>query len=277
MLRQRVATALVLIPLVSAAVLLLPSIYLGLIFALLALLSAAEWARLSGISSCSAQVPYMLLIALGIYGAAWLLHERAGVLWPMAGAVVWWGLVAVGLAGLRGRGPSRTLEGVNLLQLLAGLATLVPAWAALVFLHSSPGGGAALVLFLLVLVWVAESGAYFAGRRWGRTKLAPGISPGKTLEGVGGALAGALLCALIWAMLQGYRWEETLLFALLCLTTTLISVVGDLFESLMKRLRNLKDSGQVLPGHGGLLDRIDSLTAAAPVFVTGLLLMGKAA
>jgi phosphatidate cytidylyltransferase len=269
-------TALALVPLVSAAVLLLPSPYLGLVFALLVLLGAAEWARLSGISSCGAQVPYILLIASGVYGAARLLDEGSGVFWAMVGASLWWVLVALFLTGLRVRGLARKLEGVNVLQLLAGLVTLIPAWAALMLLHSAPGPGAALVLFLLVLIWVADSGAYFAGRRWGRTKLAPGISPGKTLEGVAGAVAGALLCALAWAALQGYRWEETLVFALLCVTTTLFSVAGDLFESLMKRLRDVKDSGRTLPGHGGLLDRIDSLTAAAPVFVTGLMMMGKA-
>jgi phosphatidate cytidylyltransferase len=277
MLRQRIVTALVLIPLVCGAVLFLPSIYLGLLFALLALLGAGEWARLSGISSCIAQVPYILVTALSIYGAAWLLRDRADFFWPMAGASLWWLLVAVVLAALRARGPKRHLEGISLLQLTAGLLTLIPAWVALMFLHSAPATGAALVLFLLVLMWVADSGAYFAGRRWGRTKLAPGISPGKTLEGVAGALAGAVLCGVVWAMVQGYRWQESLLFVLLCLLTTLVSVAGDLFESLMKRLRNLKDSGQTLPGHGGVLDRIDSLTAGAPVFVTGLLLMGKAA
>lgn len=277
MLRQRVLTSLTLIPLISAGVLWLPSVYLGLVFALLALVGAAEWARLSGISSCIAQIPYVLLIGLGLYGAALLLQYRTVVVWPLAAACLWWLLVAMALGGLRVRGLRRELEGVNLLQLLAGLITLIPAWVALMFLHSSPSAGASLVLFLLVLMWVADSGAYFAGRRWGRNKLAPGISPGKTVEGVGGALAGALVCGLIWAGVQGYGVAETLLFLLLCLVTTLVSVAGDLFESLMKRLRNLKDSGQTFPGHGGVLDRIDSLTSAAPVFVTGLLLIGKAA
>jgi len=252
-------------------------VYLGLVFALLALLGAGEWARLSGVSSCTAQIPYILLVGLGLYGAAVLLRHRTEIIWPLWAACLWWLLVAMVLLRLRVRGLQRELEGVNVLQLLAGLITLIPAWVALMFLHSSPSSGAALLLFLLVLMWVADSGAYFAGRRWGRTKLAPGISPGKTMEGVVGALAGALVCGLIWAGLQGYGGLDSLLFVLLCLITTLLSVVGDLFESLTKRLRNLKDSGQTFPGHGGVLDRIDSLTAAAPLFVAGLLLIGKAA
>jgi phosphatidate cytidylyltransferase len=266
-----------LIPLVSTGVLFLPSVYLGLVFGVFALVGAGEWARLSGMSACVAQVPYLLLIALGLYGAALLLQDRTVAFLPLGGACLWWLLVALVLLGLRVRGLERELQGVSLSQLLAGLITLIPAWLALMYLHSSAGPGASLLLFLLVLMWVADSGAYFAGRRWGRTKLAPGISPGKTLEGVAGALAGALVCGLIWAGLEGYSGRETVLFTLLCLVTTLVSVVGDLFESLMKRLRNLKDSGQTFPGHGGVLDRIDSLTSAAPVFVTGLVLIGKAA
>jgi len=151
---------------------------------------------------------------------------------------------------------------------------LVPAWASLVVIHGVDPQGPRLLLFLMVLIWVADSFAYFAGRRWGRTKLAPVISPGKTREGVYGALAGAVLCGggLVWLMPQG----NPLLLILFCLLIVLVSVVGDLFESLMKRQAGVKDSGSLLPGHGGMLDRIDSLTAAAPLFLLGLLLLGEA-
>jgi phosphatidate cytidylyltransferase len=126
------------------------------------------------------------------------------------------------------------------------------------------------VLFLLVLIWIADSGAYFAGRRWGRRKLAPLVSPGKTREGAYGALAGGLLWGGVLAALYGVSVPQQGGLVLLCLLTVVASIVGDLYESLSKRERGVKDSGSLLPGHGGILDRIDSLTAAAPVFALGL-------
>jgi phosphatidate cytidylyltransferase len=123
----------------------------------------------------------------------------------------------------------------------------------------------------LILIWVADSGAYFVGRQWGKNKLAPRVSPGKTIEGLLGALAGGL----IWGY-AGMVWFEPKsgwLFVALCFVTVLFSVLGDLVESLFKRNAGVKDSGQLLPGHGGVLDRLDSLTSAAPVFVLGLMLL----
>jgi phosphatidate cytidylyltransferase len=273
MLRQRVLTALVLIPLVVAGVLLLPSVWLGLALALVILLGSGEWARLSGIEACLAQIPYILVSALGLYGAAFLLQDPARAAWLLFPAALWWLGLSLLLLAWRRSGLDRNLKGVSYGQLLLGFCTLVPAWGALIYLHSQFEPGPRLLLFLLVLIWVADSGAYFAGKRWGRTKLAPGISPGKTLEGVAGALFGVLLCGLGWSLAMGYAPSTGLSFILLCLLTGAVSVSGDLFESLMKRLRGLKDSGQMLPGHGGVLDRIDSLTAAGPVFAAGLLLL----
>jgi phosphatidate cytidylyltransferase len=273
MLRQRVFTALVLIPLVVAGVLLLPSVWVGLALALVILLGSGEWARLSGIDACIAQTPYILLVALGIYGAAFLLRDEVRAAWLLYAAALWWLGLSLLLLAWRRTGLRRTLSGVSYGQLLLGLCTLIPAWSALVYLHSRPEGGPGLLLFLLVLIWVADTGAYFAGKRWGHTKLAPGISPGKTLQGVIGALLGVLLCGLGWSLAMGYAPDTGLGFSLLCLLTGAASVFGDLLESLMKRLRGLKDSGQMLPGHGGVLDRIDSLTAAGPVFAAGLLLL----
>lgn len=150
-----------------------------------------------------------------------------------------------------------------------GPIVLTPLWTALVALHGNGEDGPSSVLFLMILIWVADSGAYFAGRQWGRNKLAPVISPGKTWEGVYGAVFGALICGLLLAWyrsdIEGFHWLVPV-----CVITVLMSVVGDLFESVMKRKMDMKDSGTLLPGHGGVLDRIDSLTAAAPVFVLGL-------
>ncbi|MCG8324904.1 MAG: phosphatidate cytidylyltransferase, partial [Thiotrichales bacterium] len=129
--------------------------------------------------------------------------------------------------------------------------------------------------FLLVLIWVTDSAAYFSGKRWGRRKLAQRVSPGKSWEGVIiSLLAVALLSVVSLNWLPGSH-EKPMLFVLLCVVTAACSVLGDLLESLIKRCAELKDSGSLLPGHGGILDRIDSLTAASPIFLAGLILMGK--
>ena len=165
MLKQRALTALVLIPLVVAGVLLLPSVWVGLVWALVILLGSGEWARLSGIDACIAQIPYLLFTALGICGAALLLQDPARAAWLLYAAALWWlGLSLLLLAWRRG-GLQRKLTGVSYGQLLLGLCTLLPAWSALVYLHARPELGPRLLLFLLVLIWVADSGAYFAGKR----------------------------------------------------------------------------------------------------------------
>jgi phosphatidate cytidylyltransferase len=155
----------------------------------------------------------------------------------------------------------------------AGLLALVPAWVAMVRLRVDVPRGAQWVLFALCLVWAADIGAYFAGRSFGRVKLAPQVSPGKTWEGVCG---GLLLAALV--ALWGSRWfaVPVLKFVPLCLAVVAFSIVGDLTESLLKRFAGLKDSGTLFPGHGGVMDRIDSLTSAMPVLMLGLAAIGVA-
>jgi len=129
-----------------------------------------------------------------------------------------------------------------------------------------------MLLFLFVLIWVADIAAYFTGKRFGRNKLAEQLSPGKTREGVLGATIGALLFSLvgIYFWQEKLAWGLAIYFILLCVLSALISVVGDLFESLLKRNAGKKDSGSIIPGHGGVLDRIDSLLAASPGFMLGL-------
>jgi len=264
MLRQRVLTASVLAIVVVWTVLKLPVAGFGLALLAVILPAAWEWALLAGLGETRQRL---------LYGGAVL--ALIALLWPLArddgfvaglllavvagwcGALVWmWRYVL--RPDRRDRAPTVAA---------AGLVVLVAPWVALVALRV--GYGAEYVLFLLLLVWGADIGAYFAGRRWGRRKLAPAISPGKTWEGVlGGAIAVLALAPIGAAILKmGDRWPW---FALVCLVTMGFSIVGDLFESMMKRQRGLKDSGSLLPGHGGVLDRVDSLTAAAPVFVFGL-------
>jgi phosphatidate cytidylyltransferase len=156
------------------------------------------------------------------------------------------------------------------------LIVLIPTWLAVVALHESGEQGPLLVMYLLSLIWVADSGAYFSGRAWGKRKLAPSVSPGKSWEGVGGGALLSLAYAVGAAQVLGLPGNQWPLFVVLSLVTVLFSVLGDLTESMFKRHAGIKDSGTLLPGHGGVLDRIDSVTAAAPVFVVGFWLGGFA-
>jgi phosphatidate cytidylyltransferase len=176
-------------------------------------------------------------------------------------ALAWWVFALVWVAIAPARVNRVTAAG-------AGLLVLVPAWLALARLHAA---GPQWLLFLILLVVAADVGAYFAGRRFGNNKLAPRVSPGKTWEGVlGGFVAAALLAAVgvWWFKVDAPR------FLALCIVVVVASIIGDLTESLFKRHAGLKDSGRLLPGHGGLLDRVDSVTAAAPVFLIGLERLG---
>ena len=156
------------------------------------------------------------------------------------------------------------------LNLLAGVFIIIGAFVAITGLHQAAQYGATYILVLLLLIWVADSAAYFSGKRFGRHKLAPLVSPGKTWEGVAGAALATVLFALLTAYLLAFDRREVLLFVVLALCTLAFSILGDLIESLFKRRAGVKDSSRLLPGHGGILDRIDSLMAAAPVFLLGL-------
>lgn len=270
MLKQRVITALILASLLIAAVLLLPTGYLAIVLGWAVAIGGREWAKLSGIDIRSMQLVYALFLLICLAGVYYYLPETwlPGV---MAAAIAWWLYALFSLTRYRTDQDSAVSTPIRALQ---GLIVLVPAWLALVSIHRILSTGPGLLLFVLILIWSADVGAYFAGHRWGRHKLAPQVSPGKTREGVYGATAAALICGLILAWWLDVGMAQLPLILLLCLVTMLSSIVGDLFESLLKRQQGLKDSGTLLPGHGGMLDRIDSLTAAAPVFLFGLILLG---
>ncbi len=155
------------------------------------------------------------------------------------------------------------------IKLAACELAILPSWLALMRLHGDADRGPVWALFAFALIWTADIAAYFAGRRFGTTKLSPRISPNKTRAGVWGALAAGGVLALVCGWLLGERGARLVALVALSLLAVLASIVGDLFESLIKRQANAKDSGMLFPGHGGLLDRIDSLLAALPVFVAG--------
>lgn len=245
-------------------VLWLPSGAFAVFFAAVVLGAAWEWCGLSGIAEPWQRLLYVLALA-GCMLALWPMP--VGRLWLIAIAVLWWLWQALALWRVQRIDPR---EGRDPGLLVLGPPVLVAPWAAMVQLHESTPLGPALVLFLLLLTWTADTAAYFVGRRFGRVKLAPLVSPGKTREGVYGALAGGCIAGVLLGWGASLGLGATLLVALLCALTVAFSVVGDLYESLLKRRRGVKDSGRLLPGHGGLLDRIDSVTAAAPVFALGI-------
>ncbi len=267
---KRVVTAGVLIPVVIVAILFLPTAYLALCFAVIALMGGVEWSDLAGISGKYAKILYLLFLALCLWGAYELVAYPWFTYWFFLTVAIMWMLIAVSIFGYTHI--EKANPGPGVIRVLLGPVILTPLWAALVVMHGQVKDGPSYLFFLMLLIWVADSAAYFAGRRWGRHKLAPVISPGKSWEGVYGALFGATVCGLLLTWYQsdtaGVIWLVPV-----CILTVLMSIVGDLFESIMKRKVDMKDSGTLLPGHGGVLDRIDSLTAAAPVFLVGLQLV----
>jgi len=276
MLIQRVITALVLLPPVLATLWFGSTTLVTAVFGAVAMLAVLEWAALTGVRArpdAPAAVPpaaqaLYVAAALALMAAVVLMRGSPLVWLLVAGTCLWWLLMLRWIvtypAGFDATHPPRWVKAG------AGLLVIPGTIAAVGLLHGPPDGALRL-LFAFFLVWAADVGAYFAGRAFGARKLAPRVSPGKTWEGVYGGLALSLVIAAIagqWLFqLQGLRW---LPFLLLCAGVVLFSIVGDLGESLLKRQAGAKDSGALLPGHGGLLDRIDSLLAALPALAIGL-------
>ena len=255
MLKQRLITAVVALAVLVLVLFAAPPIAAEVAIALVILAGAWEWSGFLGAASQATRVFYVIFVAA--------LMAVVGMHWPdnvelvLQVAVAWWMIALVWTFFFPTPIPT-------VLRWICGALVLVPLYAALVVLvQAAPS----LLLFVLLIVWAADVGAYFAGKRFGRVKLAPGISPGKTWEGViGGLVLVVLLCV------GRSFWIETDLAVLVpfSLGVAGVSIVGDLTVSMFKRTAGLKDSGRLFPGHGGVLDRIDSIAAAAPLFAFGL-------
>ncbi len=266
---QRIASTLVLTPLVVSAMLFLKTPYVAAIAAGVFLLGLWEWSRLVGIDSPLRRALYLMVNIALMLALLW------GHALPLFGAVsligvVWWLFALLWL--LRPDFCRDVNRWTCAIKLAAGTLSIIPAWCALVLLHYGiPSGshadanGPRWALLGLSMVWAADSCAYVVGSRFGKRKLAPHISPGKTWAGLWGGVAGALIVGLAGAQFVGVTQAQLPSMAALALLTVAASVIGDLFESLMKRHSGYKDSGTLIPGHGGVLDRIDSLLAALPV------------
>jgi len=277
MLKQRVITGVSMAGLFLVAVFWLPLTALALVFATVVAMGAWEWAHLAGWEKTPLRIAYVALVVAIMAGLYYYAAPSGGPsvekIQPLLGMTcLWWSFALLWVKSYPASAilwrsvPVRSLMGVLILPL---------AWMAAVFLLSHPRGGV-LVVIMVLLVVAADVGAYFTGKSLGRHHMAPKVSPAKTWEGFWGGIAlVALIASIIWYLLP-VRYDHLSYVAILAiaLTTALGSVVGDFTVSMVKRESGLKDSGSMLPGHGGMLDRLDSLCGAAPVFALGLLLAG---
>lgn len=279
MLKQRIITALILAPAAILAIFYLPLAYFAGLLMVVIGIGAWEWGPLMGIESNTKRLSFaaVTLILIGSIWAIlspsdlWLtsneLHTYAmGLLWI---AVAWWILSAFLMLSYPNSSgfwsKHRSVRG------MFGWLTLVPTWLAFMVIRANDYQadsyhGAQLLMFLFLMVWSADIGAYFVGKAIGKNKLMPNVSPGKTFEGFLGGVVFACLLVSITAYSLDWANEQVITVLLVTVLITTVSVLGDLNESMFKRQAGVKDSGSILPGHGGILDRIDSLTATAPVF-----------
>ncbi|TEW56698.1 phosphatidate cytidylyltransferase [Psychromonas sp. RZ22] len=273
--KQRIITALVLAPLAIAAIFFLPLKFFTLFAAALFLLASKEWAGFVS-KEPSAATLYIFGIILGVT----LIFMPIGAIWGgtkpniyiisgLVIAAIWWCLAF--LLVIRYPTSATLWRSSKFIKSIFGLLTLIPFFWGLVVLrsvnmHHEFYFGAQLLMYVFLLVWAADTGAYFAGRQFGKHKLAPNVSPGKTIEGLVGGLVCAMIVAYFASDFFAITDDKLGVFFVASLITTLVSALGDLTESIFKREAGLKDSSNLLPGHGGILDRVDSLTAAVPVF-----------
>ena len=280
MLRQRIITALVMLPIALGGFFLLDGLAFALFIGAVITVAAWEWAQLAGLTQPVSRILYAAFVA-GLLAALYLLSAAhpidAPVALPaglvMSLALCWW-VLATALV-LRFPASAKVLRKPQV-ALALGLLVLIPAWQGLVLLKQWPMGNW-LILTVMVLVWAADIGAYFSGRALGKRKLAPEVSPGKSWEGFWGGLLLSLVLLSLLGLWRDWHLTQWLWAMVGGALVVMASVIGDLTESMFKRQVGVKDSSQLLPGHGGFMDRVDSLTAAIPVFSVWLWLAGPVA
>lgn len=287
MLVQRILTAIVLATIVIAAIFTLPILWFYLFIAIIILLAAWEWSELIGIHKILAKIGFLLLLIMPMLAVTFFtqilevlsivldnqqIKKQSGALeWLVIAPVVFWVFMAFTIK----RNPESLMkmELTCRYRIFLGWFILLSAWMFLTKLRAYYGPEAAM--YFLVLIWLADISAFFVGNKFGKDKLAPMISPRKTIQGLYGALFSGFICSMALALYYKYPMLIASDFAMLSLLTVFISIYGDLFFSLVKRQAGVKNSGTLLPGHGGILDRIDSVIAATPFYYAGIILIGR--
>ncbi|MFT6331487.1 MAG: phosphatidate cytidylyltransferase [Bermanella sp.] len=278
MLKQRIITALILAPLAILAILFLPVEEFKIAVAGVVALGAYEWANMSGITGRVSKASFMSLIVLicGVLIFAvdgqevWYQGELNSIYKTILGiAAVWWA-VSLGMILTYPKYSSVWTQNVPI-RAAFGVLTLIPTWVAVISLRNNlyevdPFYGASLIFYVLGIVWAADIGAFFVGVKFGKHKLRPNVSPGKSIEGLFGGVMASLAIIAFAALHYQFEASRMGLHLLIGVITVAVSALGDLNESMFKRCAGIKDSGRLLPGHGGIMDRIDSLTAAFPIF-----------
>lgn len=267
MLKYRIITALILVPIVIALTIKLPPIGFCIFTGVIVLAGAWEWGSFLGLTKGLYKLVYILFFL-----SLLILCFELPVIYILFLSLIWW-LIALILVLFYPK--LSTLWNHNvILRAIMGFFVLIPCWLAINYLRNSEDG-LYILLYLFVIIWGADTAAYFIGKKWGKHKLAPAVSPGKTWQGLFAALVMTIVLSMVALIMFKAPREIWIFGILLSVVTVLFSILGDLFESMLKRNVGLKDSGHLLPGHGGLLDRIDSLTAAAPIFALGATIIGK--
>jgi phosphatidate cytidylyltransferase len=271
MLKQRIITALVLVPLVLWLVLWAPSMVFSLAMAAILGIAGYEWARLGGLTGVSAWL-YAAVLTLLLIALSFMPDILPVATVVMVTSAIW---LMLTLMLVFRRRPLEPFQGVSVFTLISGFVLLFAAYFSVIHIHLLAQHGSQLVMMMLGLIWVADTAAYFAGHQFGKNKLSVHVSPGKSWEGVLGAFVAVAFYGYLLSLHDYFAGVHPVLLAAMCIIVAFVSVGGDLFESKAKRQRGVKDSGNILPGHGGIYDRIDSVIAAAPVFLLGLTLLVK--
>ena len=265
MLIPRIITAIILIPLVLVAILWMPPLYFSLITGALILVGAWEWSLLVGLTKNSLRLLYVIFVALGILFST---HVYADIL-SIASFIWIWFAIAIINYQKNGLGAGFQLPVV---RFFTGFIVLIATWLSIMILKTHPHLGAHWLILALFIIWGADIGAYFAGRLFGKHALCSRVSPKKTWEGFFGGAVLSVVIAVVGGLFLSLSFKHYIYLLLLAFITFVFSVVGDLSVSLLKRMSGVKDSGKFFPGHGGMLDRLDSIAAATVVFVLGALL-----
>ncbi|OGT43709.1 MAG: hypothetical protein A3F13_07120 [Gammaproteobacteria bacterium RIFCSPHIGHO2_12_FULL_40_19] len=265
MLITRIITALILIPLILTATLWMSPIYFSLITCVLILVGAWEWSHLIGLTKNISRIFYVVCVAVGCFFAAFV-PENVTL---MIAAVIWiWAFFAIVSYQQKGSGAGFQYPVV---RSFVGFIVLIATWVSIVTLKTDPDLGPNWLIIVMLTIWAADVGGYFAGRAFGKQALCSLVSPKKTWEGFVGGMVFSVIVAAVSGLFLSLSLPHYFAFLGLALVTALFSVVGDLSVSLLKRMTGIKDSGKFFPGHGGMLDRLDSIAAGMVIFVLGAL------